>query len=92
MMHYAGVMTEESLPEATSFIQFPKGEYIVVKGEANSDEELANILTGVAFGEVLGQVTEVSYVGAKCSSDHGSNRRERIWRNVDSCCSKLKKG
>ena len=34
MMHYAGVMTEESLPEATRLIQFPKGEYIVVKGEA----------------------------------------------------------
>ncbi|MEL3961239.1 GyrI-like domain-containing protein [Lysinibacillus endophyticus] len=63
MMHYAGVMTEESLPETTRLIEFPKGEYIVVKGEANSDEELANVLTGMAFGQVLGQVTEVSYVG-----------------------------
>lgn len=25
MMYYAGVMTEESLPEATRVIQFPKG-------------------------------------------------------------------
>ncbi len=32
MMHYAGVMTEESLPEASRVIQFPKGDYLVVKG------------------------------------------------------------
>ena len=63
MMHYAGVMTEESLPEATRLIQFPKGEYIIVKGEAKTEEELSNKLTGIAFGEVLMEVTEVSYVG-----------------------------
>ncbi|MDQ0229168.1 GyrI-like domain-containing protein [Metabacillus malikii] len=63
MMHYAGVMTEESLPEATRLIQFPKGEYIVVEGEADSDEELSNKLTGIAFGEVLTVVTDVAYVG-----------------------------
>ena len=38
MMHYAGVKTKETLPEATRLIQFPKGEYIVVKAEANSNE------------------------------------------------------
>lgn len=63
MMHYIGVMTEESLPEATRLIQFPKGEYIIVKGQANTDEELSNKLTGIAFGEVLMEVTDVSYVG-----------------------------
>lgn len=63
MMHYAGVMTEESLPEATRLIEFPKGEYIVVKGEANTDQELSDKLTGIAFGEVLVEVTDVSYVG-----------------------------
>lgn len=63
MMHYAGVMTEETLPEATRLIQFPKGEYIVVKGEANTGEELSNKLTDIAFGEVLMEVTDVSYVG-----------------------------
>lgn len=63
MMHYAGVMTEESLPEATRLIQFPEGEYIVVKGAANTDEELGNKLTDIAFGEVLMEVTDVSYVG-----------------------------
>ena len=63
MMHYVGVMAEESLPEATRLIEFPKGEYIVVKGEAHTDEELGNKLTGIAFGEVLMEVTDVSYVG-----------------------------
>lgn len=62
MMHYAGVMTEEYLPEATRLIQFPKGEYIIVKGEAETEEGLSNKLTGIAFGEVLMEVTEVSYV------------------------------
>ena len=33
MMHYAGVMTEASVPEESRVIQFPKGEYLVVKGE-----------------------------------------------------------
>ncbi len=63
MMHYAGVMTEESLPEASRVIEFPKGEYIIVKGEANTDEELSNKLTSIAFGEVLVEVTDVAYVG-----------------------------
>ncbi|HAM82270.1 GyrI-like domain-containing protein [Ornithinibacillus bavariensis] len=63
MMHYAGVMTEESLPEASRAIQFPQGEYLVVKGEANTDEELSNKLTGIAFGEALPQASHVAYVG-----------------------------
>ena len=33
MMHYSGVMTEVSAPEEARVIQFPKGEYLVVKGE-----------------------------------------------------------
>jgi len=63
MMHYVGVMTKESLPEATRLIEFPKGEYIVVKGEANTEEELSNKLTGIAFGQVLVEIADVSYVG-----------------------------
>lgn len=63
MMHYAGVMSEETFPEATRVIQFPKGEYLVVKGEANSDEELSNKLTGIAFGEALPEANNVAYVG-----------------------------
>ncbi|WP_010096129.1 GyrI-like domain-containing protein [Ornithinibacillus scapharcae] len=63
MMHYAGVMTEETLPEATRLIQFPEGEYIIVEGEASTDEELSNKLTGMAFGEALPEADYVAYVG-----------------------------
>lgn len=63
MMHYAGVMTDVSLPEATRVIQFPKGEYLVVKGEGKTAEELSNTLTGIAFGQVLPEAQDFSYVG-----------------------------
>lgn len=63
MMYYAGVMTEESLPEASRVIQFPKGEYLVVKGEGKTGEELSNKLTGIAFGQALPEATEFAYVG-----------------------------
>jgi len=63
MMHYAGVMTEESLPEATRVIQFPKGEYLVVKGEGTTAEELSNKLAGIAFGQVLPEAKDFAYVG-----------------------------
>ncbi len=63
MMYYAGVMTETSIPEATRVIQFPKGEYLVVKGEANTADELSNILTGIAFGQVLPEAQNFAYVG-----------------------------
>lgn len=63
MMHYAGVLTEKTLPEATRVIQFPKGEYVVVKGEAKTDLELSNTLTGMAFGQALPEATDYAYVG-----------------------------
>lgn len=68
MMHYAGVMTEVSLPEASRLIQFPKGKYVVIKGEANTAEELSNMLTGIAFGEVLPEVEDFVYVGGPNAS------------------------
>ncbi|WHY00715.1 GyrI-like domain-containing protein [Neobacillus sp. DY30] len=63
MMHYAGVMTEASLPEASRLIQFPKGEYLVVKGKAETDEALSNLVTGIAFGQVLPEAKDFAYVG-----------------------------
>ena len=63
MMHYAGVMTEVSLPEATRLIQFPQGEYLVVKGEGETSEELSQKLTGIAFGQALLEAKDVAYVG-----------------------------
>ena len=64
MMHYAGVMTEATAPEEARVIQFPKGEYLVVKGEGKTTDELNMTLTGAAFGEALPEAKEVSYVGA----------------------------
>lgn len=63
MMFYAGVMTEETLPNATRVIQFPKGKYVVVKGEAQTSEELSNTLAGIAFGQVLPEIKDYAYVG-----------------------------
>ncbi|WP_368652808.1 GyrI-like domain-containing protein [Ornithinibacillus sp. 4-3] len=68
MMHYAGVLTEEELPEATRVIQFPKGDYVIVKGEAKDSDELHLTLTGIAFGEVLGQLEDFAYVGGPNAS------------------------
>jgi predicted transcriptional regulator YdeE len=79
MMHYAGVMTEKSLPEATRMIQFPKGEYIVVKGEAESSEELSNMLTGIAFGQVLPEVKDVAYVGGPNASVEMGQRNGLVY-------------
>ncbi len=63
MMHYAGVMTEASVPEESRVIQFPKGAYLVVKGEEKTAEELSNTLTGVAFGQILPEAKNFVYVG-----------------------------
>ncbi|MNN82136.1 hypothetical protein D3C81_1990380 [compost metagenome] len=62
-MYYAGVMTEASVPEEHRVIQFPKGQYLVVKGEGNTAEELSNKLTGIAFGQVLPEADDFAYVG-----------------------------
>ncbi|MCM3494955.1 GyrI-like domain-containing protein [Paenibacillus lactis] len=63
MMYYAGVMTDAALPEATRVIQFPKGEYLVVKGEGKTADELNHMLTGIAFGQVLPEAKDIAYVG-----------------------------
>ncbi|GFP76495.1 GyrI-like domain-containing protein [Clostridium fungisolvens] len=63
MMHYAGVMTDIAAPEEARVIQFPKGDYLVVKGEATTSDELNNKLAGIAFGQVLPVVNNFAYVG-----------------------------
>lgn len=69
MMYYAGVLTESSAPgsasaaEGSRVIQFPKGEYLVVKGEGPTADALSNQLAGIAFGQVLPEVSHVAYVG-----------------------------
>ena len=63
MMHYAGVMTDASAPEEARVIQFPKGEYLVVKGEGKTSDELNNKLSGLTFGQVLPEAKNFAYVG-----------------------------
>ncbi|WP_138493583.1 GyrI-like domain-containing protein [Paenibacillus pinistramenti] len=63
MMHYAGVLTGTAVPGATRMIQFPEGEYLVVKGEGASLEELGNTLAGLAFGQALPDAASYAYVG-----------------------------
>lgn len=67
MMYYAGVMTEaaeSAVPaEDSRVIHFPKGEYLVVKGEGATVDELGNKLAGIAFGQVLPEANDFAYVG-----------------------------
>ncbi|MDX8344928.1 GyrI-like domain-containing protein [Rossellomorea sp. YZS02] len=64
MMHHGGVMAEASAaPEEAKAIQFPKGTYLVVKGEGNTAEELDHTVSGIAFGRVLSEAKDFAYVG-----------------------------
>ena len=63
MMHYAGVLSEATAPAAARAIPFPKGEYLVVKGEGTTTEEWNMKLTGLAFGQALAEATDFAYVG-----------------------------
>lgn len=63
MLHYAGVMPNASAPEEARVIQFPKGEYLVVKGEGKTAQELNNKLSAIAFGQVLPEAKNFAYVG-----------------------------
>lgn len=82
MMYYAGVMTEASLPEATRVIQFPKGEYLVVKGEGKTAEELSNTLTGIAFGQVLPEAQNFAYVGGPNATVEMGQRNGLVFGEV----------
>jgi predicted transcriptional regulator YdeE len=79
MMHYAGVMTEESVPEASRIIQFPKGAYLVVKGEAETAMELSNKLTGVAFGQALPEAKDFAYVGGPNTTVEMGQRNSLVY-------------
>lgn len=63
MMYYAGVITEAAAPEEARAIQFPKSEYLVVKGEGKTADELNTKLTGLAFGQALAEAKNFAYVG-----------------------------
>lgn len=48
--------------------QFPKGEYLIVKGEGTTANEFSNQLAGIAFGQVLPELNHVAYVGGPNAS------------------------
>jgi predicted transcriptional regulator YdeE len=79
MMHYAGVMTEAVPPEEARVIQFPKGEYVVVKGEGKTADDLNNKLAGIAFGQVLPEAKNIAYVGGPNASVEMRRRNEIIF-------------
>ena len=62
-MYYVGVMTEAPAPEEHRVIQFPKGQYLVIKGEGKTSEDLSRVLTGIAFGQILPEADNFAYVG-----------------------------
>ncbi|USB33139.1 GyrI-like domain-containing protein [Paenibacillus sp. YPG26] len=79
MMYYAGVMTEASVPWESRLIQFPKGEYLVVEGEAKTAEELSNQLAGIAFGQVLPEASHIAYVGGPNAAVEMGRRNGQVF-------------
>jgi len=86
MMYCAGVLTEASAPESEGdpVIQFPKGEYLVVKREANTAEELGNQLTGIAFGQVLSAAKNFPMSAGRTQRLRWGAERVRFWWSADS--------
>lgn len=78
MMHYAGVMTEAPAPEGARIIQFPKGDYLVVKGEGKTTDELNDTLAGIAFAQVLPEAKDFAYVGAPNATVEIGQRNELV--------------
>lgn len=69
MLYHVGVMAEASAaPEKAKVIQFPKGEYLVIKGEEKTADELHGKLPGIAFGQALPEAKDVAYVGGPNTS------------------------
>jgi predicted transcriptional regulator YdeE len=61
-MYYAGVFTDEVVEDATRVINFPAGEYLVIRATGKGDEIWGN-LDMAAFGEILPQAEDFAYVG-----------------------------
>lgn len=61
-MYYAGVLTNVEVTDATRVINFPAGEYLVIKA-TGTDNEVWPALDKAAFAEILPQATDFAYVG-----------------------------
>lgn len=78
MMHYAGVITDKSVPQESRVIEFPAGDYLVVRGEGSTAEELNNALTYAAFAEALPEVKDFAYVGGPNATVEMEQRDGRV--------------
>ncbi|MCT2194798.1 GyrI-like domain-containing protein [Paenibacillus sp. p3-SID1389] len=84
MMYYVGVLSRETLPDSedSRVIQFPKGEYLIVKGEGTTADEFSNQLAGIAFGQVLPELNHVAYVGGPNASVLMEQENGRVVREM----------
>lgn len=78
MMHYAGVITDESVSQESRVIEFPAGDYLVVRGEGSTAEELSHALTYAAFAEALPEVKDFIYVGGPNATVEMEQRDGRV--------------
>ncbi|MGV2805696.1 transcriptional regulator, partial [Clostridium perfringens] len=58
------------------------GEYLVVKGEGKTAEELSNTLTGIAFGQVLPEAQNFAYVGGPNATVEMGQRNGLVFGEV----------
>ena len=63
MWCYAGVISDAPAPANARSINFPAGDYLVVKGQAATPGELFGQLEGQVFGQILPNATNFAYVG-----------------------------
>jgi predicted transcriptional regulator YdeE len=63
MMYYVAVRSDKDLASADRRIEFPAGEYVLVDGTGADVYSAAEDVIGAAFGGVLGQLSDVAYVG-----------------------------
>lgn len=82
MLHYAGVMSETSATKETRAIPFPRGEYLVIKGEGKTSEELNKKLSGLAFGQVLPEAKNFAYAGGPNATVEMGQRNGLIFGEI----------
>ncbi|WP_125571068.1 effector binding domain-containing protein [Lacticaseibacillus songhuajiangensis] len=63
MMYYVAVRSDKDFASADRRIEFPAGEYVLVDGTGADAYSAAEGVIGAAFGGVLGQLSDVAYVG-----------------------------
>ncbi|MDR0299304.1 MAG: GyrI-like domain-containing protein [Streptococcaceae bacterium] len=68
MWYYSGVESDKEIEDATRLIEFPDGDYLILKGSAPQPGQLFAQLEGAAFSEVLGSLSDYAYTGGPNTS------------------------